>query len=86
MFWQTNIGSTVTVCVQVSIKPEPSVAVHVTIVSPIGNREGASLVYPAPQLSVIVGMPKFTPLAVHKPESTFTVISPGQLITGAVTS
>ncbi len=88
---QLIVGSmlsvTVTVCVQVAVFPELSVTVQVTVVSPNGKTPGASLVVLATaQLSPVVGVPKVTPLAVHRPASTLTFTVAGQLIVGLVVS
>nr|WP_234423345.1 hypothetical protein [Aquimarina spinulae] len=88
---QLIVGSilsvTVTVCVQVAVFPELSVTVQVTVVSPIGKTPGASLVVLATaQLSEVVGVPKATLLAVHKPASTLTLTVAGQLIVGSILS
>ena len=57
-FW---LSVTVTVCVQVFVLPLTSVTVHTTLVVPTGNCAGALLVTDAtPQLSLTVGLPKFT--------------------------
>ena len=85
---QAIVGSstsvTVTFWLQVAILPEPSVTVHVTTVTPIGNNTGALLVTLATaQLSAVTGTPKATPLAVHNPASVFTATSTGHTIVGS---
>ena len=58
------LSVTVTVCVHVEIFPLASVAVHVTVVAPFGKVAGALLLMTTPeQLSLAVGVPKFTPVA-----------------------
>ncbi|CAA9194179.1 hypothetical protein FLACOL7796_00001 [Flavobacterium collinsii] len=73
---------TFTVCVQVSIFPATSLAVHVTVVIPIGKLDGASLVTVTEQLSLVVGVPKATPVAIHEPASAKTVTLVGHVIVG----
>src|ERR1041384_5678331 len=64
-----------------------SVAVHVTIVVPTGNWDGASLTTLAmPQLSDTVGVPRAVVEAVHCPTSELTVTSAGQEMVGGVVS
>ena len=76
---------TVTVWVAIVIFPLPSVTVQVTVVTPIGNAIGALLVILAiEQLSVTVGVIKFTPVAKQVDADKFSAI--GAVITGAVTS
>src|SRR5207249_1613493 len=54
-----------------------------TVMSPSGKVAGASLVTPGtPQLSLVVGAPRLTPLAEHLPESVFTVTVAGPVIAG----
>src|SRR5512143_2353156 len=49
----------VTDCVAVRVVPDASIAVHVTIVVPTGNRFGALFVYVTPgQLSETIGVPR----------------------------
>ncbi|MNL56400.1 hypothetical protein D3C87_1798910 [compost metagenome] len=69
---------------QVSVFPPASVAVHVTVVFPIGKLEGASFVTVtvAEQLSDTVGAPKATPVAVHEFVSVETETAKGQVIDG----
>ena len=38
------------------------------------------------QLSAVIGLPRATPVAVHNPASTLTVISAGQVIVGSILS
>jgi hypothetical protein len=67
--------------------PEPSVTVHVTVVAPNGNGDGALFVVDATeQLSPVTGTPRATPLAVHNPASTFGLTAPGQAIVGSSSS
>ena len=75
-------STTVTTCVAVVVFPDPSVTVHVTVVSPNGNAVGALLTKDATeQLSVVVGVPKLTLVAVH-PVLVFTVNAVGAVILG----
>src|SRR5690606_19343054 len=68
-------------CVQVSIFPERSVTVQVTMVTPSGKTTGASLVTLAmPQLSLTVGLPSTTAPGSH------STTSGGQVIVGSSTS
>ncbi len=61
-----TLSVTVTTWVAVAVLPLPSVTVHVTVVFPKGNADGASLDVPATeQLSAVTGVPKFTPVAVQ---------------------
>jgi hypothetical protein len=72
------------------VLPAASVAVQVTIVVPILNIVGASLVItkstPVEQLSAVVGVPKATPEAVHNPASAATLTLAGQVIVGCSVS
>ena len=80
----SSISVTVTFWLQAAILPEPSVTVHVTTVTPIGNSTGALLVTLATiQLSAVTGTPNTTPLAVHKPASVFTATFAGHTIVGS---
>jgi hypothetical protein len=81
-----TLSTTVTVCVQVLVFPELSVTVHVTVVTPTGKVAGALLLTEAtPQLSPVVGVPRFTPVAVH-PELVVVFILDGQVIVGGTIS
>ena len=63
--------------------PLLSVTVHITVVSPIGKAEGALLVTDAtPQLSVVTGVPRSTPVAVQ-PLLVVAVTFAGQVIVGS---
>ena len=80
-FW---VSFTVTVCVQVCIFPATSLAVQVTVVTPIGKLDGELLVtviVPV-QLSDVVGVPKTTPVATHELASATAVTFAGQVIVG----
>ena len=79
-----SLSFTVTFCLHVAVFPEVSVTVQVTTVSPLGNVAGASLVTVAtPQLSEVVGVPRFTPEAVHPSGSVDTLgRSAGHVIFG----
>ncbi len=66
--------------------PLPSVTVHVTVVFPKGNEDGASLVTLATlQLSADVAVPKLIPVAAH-PVFIFALISTGAVIVGLTVS
>ena len=66
--------------------PEPSVTVHMTVVFPNGNVEGALLVMDAIlQLSEVNGVPKETPVALH-PELVLVITVEGQIIMGVILS
>jgi hypothetical protein len=81
-----SLSDTVTVCVQVMTLPLASVAVQVTVVVPIGNATGASLVtIGALQLSAAVGTPSATPVAVQ-PALVRTFTSAGHAMLGAMLS
>ena len=70
---------------QVAVSPFTSVTVHVTVVVPTGNEAGALFVTVAtPQLSLVVGVPRLTPVATQVPAEVFTEILAGQVIVGAV--
>ena len=69
----------------VDVLPAPSVAVHVTIVVPAGNTEGASLITVVPeQLSLYVALPKFKLSfeVPHCPASVLTTRFAGAVISG----
>jgi hypothetical protein len=58
------LSTTVIVCVQLLVLPLLSVTVHTTLVAPGRNWAGALLVTEAtPQLSLVLGLPRFTLLA-----------------------
>src|SRR5438034_486524 len=77
------LSTTVTVCWQVFELPFMSTTVHVTVVLPTGNDDGASLLVPAiPQLSEVTGVPRATPEAVQRLASASTVTFAGQSIVG----
>src|SRR5437763_8013455 len=79
-FW---LSRTIAVWVPVAVLPAPSVTVQVTVLVPMGNWLGALLVRAKPgQLSVTVGLPRFTPLAKHWFGSVLMVRSSGQAIVG----
>src|SRR5919108_709521 len=79
-FW---LSRTITSCMQVAVLPLASVTVQVTVLVPTGNWLGASLRIVAPgQLSVMVGVPRFTPVAKHWSASVLTVPSSGQVMAG----
>ena len=62
--------------------PAKSLAVHITVVVPTGNVDGALLVTEVtPQLSDVLGVFNVT-VAEHNPGLLFTVKSAGQVITG----
>ena len=61
-----SLSVTVTVCVHVAVLPDASVAVHVTVVDPSAYGSVPSLLELTPgQLSLIVAVPKLTPVAEH---------------------
>src|SRR5438876_165502 len=77
------MSRTITRCWQVALLPLLSVAVQVTRLVPTGNCAGALLVtVTAPQLSLAVGLPIATPVAMHVPALALTVTSAGQVIAG----
>ena len=82
----TGAAVTVTFWVAAAELPEPSVAVHVTMVSPSPNLAGALFVITGdePLLSVAVAMPIFTVIGSTAAASTET--SAGTVITGGVLS
>ena len=70
---------------QVAVSPLTSVTVHMTEVVPTGNDAGALFVKEAtPQLSLVVGVPRLTPVATQLPASVFTETLAGQVMVGAV--
>ena len=78
---------TVTVNAHVLLLPHASVAVLVTVVTPAGKGKplgGTLVTLSSAQLSVAVTV-KVT-LLLHVPGAAFTVMFPGQLITGALVS
>ena len=81
-----SVSLTVTVCAQVWLLPAASVVVQITVVVPILNVVGASLVITKSageeQLSAAVGVPKVIPVAVHDPASATTPTLAGQVIVG----
>ena len=66
------------------VLPEASVAVHVTVVTPLRNADGVSLVITIVpvQLSVAVALPRETLVALHIPASVLTDTLAGGVITG----
>src|SRR5262249_8247061 len=84
---------TVTVNEHIAMLPAESVALHLTVVVPMGNgsvrglpssRVQTGVIWPS-QSSVAVGGGKFR-VAVHLPGSVDTVVSPGHVITGGMVS
>ena len=74
---------TVTVWVQVEVSPFVSVTVQMTVVVPTGNEAGALFVTEATsQLSLVVGVPRPTPVATQLPASVFTETLAGQVMAG----
>ena len=68
---------------QVAVSPLTSVTVHVTEVVPTGNEAGALFVTEATaQLSLVVGVPRFTLVAVQLPASVFSETLAGQVMVG----
>ena len=81
----TSLSVTITNWSQVSVLPEASSAVQVTIVVPIGNIAGALLVRDVTrQSSFAVAVPMSTFDALHNPLSVETFFVGGQLIIGGV--
>src|SRR5438477_1985384 len=79
-FW---LSRTITFWVQVAVLPPASVAVQVTVLVPMGKWLGALLVRATPgQLSVTVGLPRFTPVAKHWFASVLVITSSGQAMVG----
>src|SRR2546422_10227533 len=68
----TWLSRTTTRCWQVAVLPLLSVPVQVTRLVPVGNCAGALLVIvTVPQLSLVVGLPRATPVAKQAPEFFF---------------
>ena len=81
-----KLSETVTVWLQVAVKPELSVTVQITVVVPSGKAVGALLVTEAtPQLSFVTGTPRFTEVAEH-PEFVKTETAAGQVMVGGTLS
>src|SRR5437016_1872199 len=79
-FW---LSRTITFWVQVEVLPLASVTVQMTVLLPMGNWLGALLVRAKPgQLSVTVGLPRFTPVAKHWFASVLVITSSGQTMVG----
>jgi hypothetical protein len=78
------VSVTVTICVQVAVRPLPSVTVHVTVVEPIGyvvlvwSLETLATV----QLSAVVGVPSEATMASQEAGSALTFTAVGQVIVG----
>src|ERR1041384_1299943 len=84
--WGAVLSITVTSCVAVAALLAASVAVHVTVVVPIGKVGGASFVTAGiPQLSAATGVPRLTPVAEQLALAN-TLTAGGAVIEGAVTS
>src|SRR5215213_4525581 len=82
-------STTVTVCVAVAVWPLVSVTVHVTVVCPSGNEDGALLVtVGTPQCAPATGVPSETLAAGTEQEtgSALTVTFAGAVIVGGVLS
>ena len=78
------LSVTVTFWVAVAVLPEPSVTVHVTVVSPSWKAEGASLLTEATeQLSPVTGIPRLTPVAVQ-PVMIVASTSTGAVMVGFI--
>src|SRR5438128_12245849 len=74
---------TVTVCAQLLVLPWTSVAVQCTVVMPTGKVAGASLLTLAtPQLSLVPGTPRFSPVMLQRPGAALVVMLAGQVIEG----
>src|SRR5205823_6310954 len=79
-FW---LSRTITFWAQMAVLPLASVTVQMTVLVPMGNWLGALLVTAKPgQLSVTVGLPRFTPVAKHWFASVLVVTSAGQAMVG----
>ena len=79
------LSVTVTFWVAVAVLPEPSVTVHVTVVSPIGKTVGHHCL-PKPQSSCLLSpASKVTPVAVQ-PVTVVTSTSAGAVIVGFILS
>ena len=79
-------GVTVTLKLQLAVSPAWSVAVHVSVVVPIGNAEPDGMLHSVltEQLSEAIGVNATA--AVHLPRSTGVVMLAGQVIVGGVVS
>src|SRR5204863_1881712 len=76
-------SSTVTTWLAVAVLPLASVTVQVTVVLPLAKLAGASLLSVAPgQLSLMLGVPRLTPVAVHCPASVWAVTAAGAVMVG----
>ena len=79
----SSASFTVTTCVAEAVLPEASVAVQVTVVAPLTNVAGASLVTVTPaQLSPAVAVPRATAVAVHWPASVLVMKAAGAAMVG----
>src|SRR5438045_4610216 len=79
-FW---LSRTITFWVQVAVLPLASVTVQMTVLVPMGNWLGALLVRAKPgQLSVTVGLPRFTPVAKSEERRVGVITSSGQAMVG----
>ena len=77
------VSTTVTVCVAVLVLPDPSVAIYVTTVLPIGYVVSPLLTTVTPgQLSLSVAVPNTTPVATQLFAFTFTVTFEGATTVG----
>src|SRR5260370_36984358 len=73
----------ITRCWQPSEVPQPSRAVQVTILVPMGKLDGALLLrLVTAQLVMTVGVPRNTPVAKQTPAFAETITSGGQVIRG----
>jgi hypothetical protein len=80
-FW---VSVTVTICVQVAVKPLASVTVQMTVVEPIGKvvLAWSFVTLATEQLSAVVGEPRPARIASHEAGSAFTFTAAGQVILG----
>jgi hypothetical protein len=82
-----SLSTTITVCVQMAELPEASVAVHTTRLVPTGKLLGASLItVGVPQLSDVVGLPKFTLVTEHWLRLALVNTFAGHVMVGASSS
>ena len=78
---------TITSCAHVAVFPLLSRTVQITVLVPTGNVVGTLFVtLTGSQLSAVVGTPRFTFVATHKPAAALTVTFVGHVIVGGCTS
>src|ERR1035438_2134981 len=78
-FW---LSTTVTVWLQVAVRPLPSVTVQVTVLAPNTKLDGLATVLATLQLSAVVGAVSCELAYVHTVASVFTLIAPAQVMVG----